>query len=107
MPLKLRGNISWEYLPQTFHVVRLAEQELQGQMKSDLPPELQQLMINENDFLGPLDYDLLPETMKLFVINGNYLGGSTDLAHLPHGMQRFEVPRNNIKGTICMALLPR
>ena len=104
---KLKGNLSWEHLPQTLEFLSLNNNMLHGPVPLyALPSGLSHVHLQRNRFSGTLDFTALPHNLVYLQLQKNLFHGTLDVSSLPHRIQQINVARNMLEGYVDIRELP-
>mmetsp|Transcript_33509 Transcript_33509/g.45863 ORF Transcript_33509/g.45863 Transcript_33509/m.45863 type:complete len:230 (+) Transcript_33509:69-758(+) len=107
MNLQLSGNLTWSFLPEDVHFVKLHRNKLGGTLQSaELPSTVSYLWLNRNQFTGEVDLTTLPSALTKLCLNLNEFYGPVDLQHLPQGLLWLWLNQNHFSGTVSLRGLP-
>ena len=123
---RLRGNITWKYLPQSVEVLRFPQNLLSGEIQlayltrhrglrilslecnlfsgsislDALPYRLTEFNVSQNDLSGNLDFKHLPQTLVNLRLQHNRFSGGIELRSLPKGLRELDVSHNHLYGSL-------
>jgi len=127
---RLRGQLHWEYFPQTITRLSLQGNELSGGVSfsylspclkwmniarnefsgklnlASLPQDLVEFIADENKFDGDLCLKSLPPSLVTLCLGSNQFSGSPELRMLPRKLNELHLENNNLEGRIDLSSLP-
>ena len=104
----LCGKLNWGALPLTLRRLRMnSHRALTGNVSlTTLPPELNTLESQQNNYHGTLELSSLPNALKNLFLSSNRFEGEIDLTHLPQSLLTLVLSKNRFSGPLCLTELP-
>ena len=104
---KLKGSLSFRYLPETMHTFYAYVNELSGDVPlGTLSSSLHRLSLRDNELSGTLDLAALPLNLTTLILSGNRFTGEVCLTRLPSGLLNLCLGRNMLSGELYLNELP-
>ena len=103
----LGGSLHPQFLPRSVCHLTLTRQGLTGTVDTEaFGPNLQELRLDKNSFVGSFAIESLPRAISVVVIANNEFHGKLNLAACPHTLWELQAQDNNFEGSVDLGNLP-
>ena len=100
------GTIEWGDFPECARSISLSSNQFTGSVDLCVLPNVYNLSIDRNAFMGRICLSSLPEALVVLKLSNNRLGGEVSFASLPESLALLDISYNQLSGRFLISNPP-